>query len=61
MPVYRSDNRFITHSGRRQTVAQWARDVGLSPRLLRYRLSAGWPVADALAPPRAYTKRAKSC
>ncbi|WP_316214073.1 hypothetical protein [Bradyrhizobium sp. SZCCHNR2032] len=44
--------RTITHEGVTLTIDQWAARTQQSPQLLRYRLKAGWPVADALTQPR---------
>lgn len=44
-------NVVIEHDGRSQTVAQWAREIGVSERALRNRLNRGWSVADALTAP----------
>jgi hypothetical protein len=48
----RRSNRLVTFDGRTMTTAQWARERCLSPQLLYWRLSHGWDIADALAPPR---------
>lgn len=34
----RRNNVFITHNGKTQTISQWARELGVSPQTLRYRL-----------------------
>ena len=44
----RRNNVFIEYDGRRQTVAQWARESGLHPSTVRHRLKAGWPMERAL-------------
>jgi hypothetical protein len=45
-------NRFIAHEGRRQTIADWANELGLPYSTLHARLfSYGWPIARALTPP----------
>ena len=44
----RANNRVLEFDGRRQTVAQWAREIGVSKQALRYRILAGWSVEDAL-------------
>lgn len=44
----RRSNRSVTFDGRTQTIAQWAREAGISRALLRYRLNAGWSLQDAL-------------
>ncbi|WP_313230163.1 hypothetical protein [Sphingobium yanoikuyae] len=45
----RRSNRFLEYNGRRQTMMQWAREVGLNPATLSNRLARGWPVAKALS------------
>lgn len=41
------NNRFIQHAGKRLTLAQWARRIGISPQGLSHRLKR-WPVERAL-------------
>ncbi len=35
-------NRLFTHDGKTQTLAQWARDLGIAYHVLKYRLNNGW-------------------
>lgn len=42
-----SRNVFVEFRGRRQTVAEWARERRIHVRTLRKRLAAGWPVEQA--------------
>lgn len=44
----RRDNRFCELDGRRQTVAQWSRELGIGPSLIRQRRGKGWSDRDAL-------------
>jgi len=44
----RANNRVLEFKGRKQTIAQWAREVGVSKEALRYRLNAGWSAEEAL-------------
>ena len=45
-------NRLITHEGRTQTIAQWARELGMDYDVIRSRLDRyGWPIARALNEP----------
>lgn len=44
-----SNNRTYTHDGKTQTLAQWARDLGIAYHVLRYRLNKGWQ------PPKLFT------
>jgi len=47
----RRSSRFITHEGKRQTLADWAEEVGMSISALHARLKNGWPVSLALSAP----------
>ena len=44
----RSNSVFIEYDGRRQTLAQWARECRIHPITLAGRLKRGWSVEDAL-------------
>jgi len=44
----RRSNVHITHDGRTQTIAQWARECVLQPQTIIWRIRAGWSVVDAL-------------
>lgn len=35
-------NRLFTHEGKTQTLAEWAREIGLAYHVLKYRLNKGW-------------------
>ena len=50
----RRSNHQVTYAGRTLTLAQWAREVGVSADLLRYRLSSGWSVERSLTEPVGY-------
>jgi len=39
----RSTNRMVTLMGRTQTVAQWAREVGVEKGVISSRIKGGWP------------------
>lgn len=43
-------NRLITHEGKTQTLAQWARETGIAYHVLKHRLNQGWQ------PPKLFTK-----
>ena len=46
-------NRNLTHNGKTQTLAQWAREIGLVPSTLHYRIfKAGMSASEALTCPR---------
>lgn len=42
------NSRFIEYQGRRQTVAQWARELGILDKTIYARLAQGWPPDKAL-------------
>jgi len=44
----RRSSRIVEFDGVQKTVAEWARDVGMSPLLLRRRIEDGWSIEDAL-------------
>lgn len=45
----RADNKLIEFRGKRQTVADWADELGISRNAIYIRLAKGWPVDRALA------------
>jgi hypothetical protein len=45
----RRSNVLIAFNGRSQTTAEWARELGICPKTLRYRIRAGWSLDDALS------------
>lgn len=47
----KTNNRLIEHDGRRQTLAQWARETGVGRSTINARLVLGWPVERALSTP----------
>lgn len=47
----KSNNRLITYDGRTQTLAQWAREIGMRRDTLRHRLESGWSLDRALTEP----------
>ena len=51
----RRDCVFVSHSGKTQTVAQWARELGVSQSGLRARLNRGMSIQEALTSKR-YSK-----
>ena len=44
----RSNSRFLEFQGRRQTLTQWAKELGMSPATIRGRLERDWTVEEAL-------------
>ncbi len=48
----RRTGRLLTLNGKTQTVANWAREVGMLSRTIRYRIDVmGWPAEKALTTP----------
>ncbi len=47
----KSDCVILEHDGKRMTIAEWARHVGLEERTLAHRIQNGWDVPKALATP----------
>lgn len=47
----RRNSRFLTAVGRTQTMAAWARELGVNPAAVLYRLTAGWSVKRAVTEP----------
>lgn len=45
------NNRRLTHDGRTQTIAQWARELGLKQGMIVDRLRLGWSTEKTLATP----------
>lgn len=43
-------NRFIEHAGKRQTLSQWARELGICSSVLSNRIRRGHPLEKALTP-----------
>lgn len=44
-------NHYLTYNGKTQSIAQWARETGLSQSCLRHRIYRGWDVEKALSTP----------
>ena len=45
----RSDNRYLTHAGKTQTLREWSDETGIGMPTLCYRLlKSGWSVERAL-------------
>lgn len=51
-----SDNRILEWDGRSQTVAQWAREIGVRPKALQHRVDRGWNLDRIFTQP--YRRRA---
>lgn len=41
-------NRYLEYNGERKTIAEWARVVGINPRVIAKRIRNGWTVERAL-------------
>lgn len=50
-------NIVLEFGGKRQTVAQWARELGVYPGLIHKRLAGGWEVEQALTEPPRQSKK----
>lgn len=48
----RINNRMLTFQGRTLCVTAWAKELGVRPQLLFYRISLGWSAEDTLTKPR---------
>lgn len=48
----RSNSHWITYKGKTQTLAQWARELGVGYSMLSIRLKKGWSVEEAFETPR---------
>lgn len=42
-----SHNRWVEFNGKRQTMTQWSKEVGIPLETLRYRLDRAWPLSKA--------------
>ena len=49
--------RMLEHQGRRQTIVEWAQEIGIPPPTLYNRIRNGWPVARALTEPSGTMRR----
>jgi hypothetical protein len=47
----RRSNNYLEHDGRRRTITEWSRVVGIPEPTISLRLKRGWSVADALTRP----------
>ncbi len=47
----RRDNKHLVFEGRRMTVTQWAKTIGINASTFEYRLSRGWSLARAITTP----------
>lgn len=45
----RRSNKLITHEGRTQTLAKWAKETGIGRATISYRLKRGWSTEEALS------------
>lgn len=52
----RRNNRVIEFSGKTQSLADWARETGLSVYCLRSRINSGWTIERALTQPNSTTR-----
>jgi len=47
----RRSSRFLEFKGKRQTIVEWAREMGICSKALMHRLKVGWSIEDALTKP----------
>ena len=53
--------RMLTHDGRTQSLARWAKEIGITASCLKWRLDvAKWPVERALTTPKVRPRFARS-
>lgn len=52
-------NTFLEFDGKKQTVANWAREQGISPEVLYDRIERDWPIEDILQTPVRVTPKFK--
>jgi hypothetical protein len=45
------NNRYLEYAGKRMLAVDWARHLGVKPRLIRVRLNRGWSVERTLSTP----------
>lgn len=45
-----SQNHYLEYDGKRMTVTQWAKEIGIKPGTLFSRIHNGWPIEDILSP-----------
>ena len=45
------ENYFLTYNNKTMTILDWSKEVGISLRIMRRRLKAGWTVEDTLCTP----------
>lgn len=43
--------RYLRYNGKRMCLKHWAREIGLAPQTLAFRLKAGWSIERALTAP----------
>lgn len=56
---HKSNSRLLTLGKRTQTMAAWARELGMNPSALLYRINAGWSVKEVLTTPKPERPNAK--
>jgi hypothetical protein len=52
-------DRILTLNGKKRHLAEWARELGVNPAAILYRLNAGWSIKDALTTPKPERPNAK--
>lgn len=44
----RANNKTLIFEGKEMTIAQWARELGIGPKTIAFRLKNGWTIEEAL-------------
>lgn len=47
--INRKTTVFIEHNGVTKCLSEWAKELGISRKTIKYRMDSGWSIADALA------------
>ena len=45
------NNHYLTHNRKTMTIAEWAKEIGISDKIIRNRLRRGWTIEKALTTP----------
>lgn len=54
------NNRLITSGGRTMCASEWARELGVLPSVILYRINHGWSADNAVSTPPKYGNRVKA-
>lgn len=45
------ENYFLTYNNKTMTILDWSKEIGISLKIIRRRLKAGWSIKDTLCTP----------